>query len=253
MLPIDLNGRRALVTGASRGVGRSIAVMLATAGADVGIGYRSRRDEAEAVAAEVRGLGGRAFVEGGDLADPETSRRSVERAVEAFGGLDVFVGNAGVWPPEDVPLHDLEPARWRRTLSINLDGVYHGLRAAIPHLTDGGRVVLVGSTAGRRGEAGHADYAAAKGALQALVKSLAVELGPRRITVNCVAPGWIDTEMCAAPFSGGGRERIEATIPLGRVASPEDVAGPVVFLCSGLARHVTGEIFDVNGGSVLCG
>jgi 3-oxoacyl-[acyl-carrier protein] reductase len=117
----------------------------------------------------------------------------------------------------------------------------------------GGRVVLVGSTAGQRGEAGHADYAASKGALISFVKSIALELAPRRITANCVAPGWIDTDMVTEPFAGGGRARIEAEIPLGRVATADDVAWPILFLCSGEARHITGEVLNVNGGSVLCG
>jgi 3-oxoacyl-[acyl-carrier protein] reductase len=128
-------------------------------------------------------------------------------------------------------------------------------RAAIPHLADGGRVVLVSSTAGQRGEAGHADYAATKGAVISLTKSLAVELAPR-IAVNCVAPGWVDTDMSREPYerdAGRGRREIERTIPVGRVASAEEVAGPILFLCSDLARHVTGEVLNVNGGSVLCG
>jgi 3-oxoacyl-[acyl-carrier protein] reductase len=114
-------------------------------------------------------------------------------------------------------------------------------------------MVLVASTAGQRGEAFHADYAATKGAVISMTKSLVGELAPRDVTVNCVAPGWVDTEMCAEPYANGGRERIASTIPLGRVACPEDIAGPIVFLCSPLARHVTGEILNVNGGSVLCG
>jgi 3-oxoacyl-[acyl-carrier protein] reductase len=120
-------------------------------------------------------------------------------------------------------------------------------------LSDGGRIVAVGSTAGQRGEADHADYAASKGAMISFVKSICIELAPRDITVNCVAPGWVDTEMAAEPYAGGGRARIAAAIPLGRVASPDDIAGPIVFLCSPLARHITGEVVNVNGGSVLCG
>jgi 3-oxoacyl-[acyl-carrier protein] reductase len=144
-------------------------------------------------------------------------------------------------------------AQWRRTLAANLDSIFYTTRAAARMIADGGRIVLVSSTAGQRGEAGHGDYAATKGAIISLVKGVAVELAKRDITVNCVAPGWIDTEMCDIPFAGGGRERIEAGIPLGRVASAEDVAGPIVFLCSPLARHITGEVLNVNGGSVLCG
>lgn|SRR5690606_15839900 len=253
MVTLDLEGKRALVTGGSRGVGRATALLLARAGADVGITYRARREEAEAVVADIERLGRRAWAEGGDLTDPEFVERVFGRVDAIFDGLDVFVGNAGIWPPDHVPIERMEPEQWRRTLALNLDSVIRCTQEAARRLGPGGRIVLIGSTAGQRGEAGHADYAASKGAVMSFVKSVAVELAPRDITVNCVAPGWIDTEMCEEPFSGGGRARIEAGIPLGRVASAEDVAGPIVFLCSRLARHVTGEVLNVNGGSVLCG
>jgi 3-oxoacyl-[acyl-carrier protein] reductase len=252
-LSIDLAGRRAIVTGGSRGVGRATALLLAAAGADVAIGYRSRSEEADVTVAALHALGVRAFAERGDLTEPEAADRLVARAVEEFGGVDIFVGNAGVWPPEDAPIASMSDAQWHATVAANLHAIFYTTRAAARVLGNDGRVVLVGSTAGQRGEAGHADYAATKGALISLVKGVAIELAPRGITVNCVAPGWIDTEMAAAPYSAGGRARIEAGIPLGRVASAEDVAGPIVFLCSELARHITGEILNVNGGSVLCG
>jgi 3-oxoacyl-[acyl-carrier protein] reductase len=253
MLSIDLKGRRALVTGGSRGVGRATARMLGQAGAHVGIGYRSRGDEADAVVAELRAMGVDAWAEAGDLADPEAAERLVARAQGTFGGLDIFIGNAGIWPPEDTPIAAMSDGQWRRTMAVNLDAIFYTARAAARALAPGGRMVLVGSTAGQRGEPGHADYAATKGALISLVKGVAIELASRDITVNCVAPGWVDTEMCEVPYSGAGRERIEAAIPLGRVASAEDIAGPIVFLCSRFARHITGEIVNVNGGSVLCG
>jgi len=173
--------------------------------------------------------------------------------LDALGGVDIYVGNSGVWPDLPVPVVDLEDDRWRSTMALNLDGIFYGCQAAARLLSDGGRIVLVSSTAGQRGEAFHADYAASKGAVIAFVKSLAVELAPRGITVNTVAPGWVDTEAVSRPFAGDGRRQIEAAIPLGRVASPEDIAGPIAFLCSHLARHVTGEVINVNGGSVLCG
>ncbi len=249
---IDLAGRTALVTGGSRGVGRATALLLARAGADVAITCRSRVAEAEEAAAGIRGYGRRAAVLTGDLREPATAGRFVSEAVHALGKLDFLVANAGVWPADSVPLPALDPERWRTTLGVNLDGVFFIVRAVLPMLRTGGTVVLVSSTAGQRGEAGHADYAASKGALIALTKSLAVECAPA-ITVNCVAPGWIDTDMAGDAYAHGGRERINATIPLGRVASADDVAGPILFLCSPLARHITGEILNVNGGSVLCG
>ncbi|MGH8310212.1 MAG: SDR family NAD(P)-dependent oxidoreductase, partial [Steroidobacteraceae bacterium] len=143
--------------------------------------------------------------------------------------------------------------RWSRTMAENVDAMFFTTRAALGSLSRGGRVVLVSSTAGQRGESFHADYAASKGAMISYVKSLAVEVAPRDITVNAVAPGWVDTDMVAPVFSTGGRGQIAAAIPLGRVATADDIAGPIVFLCSPLARHITGEILNVNGGSVLCG
>jgi 3-oxoacyl-[acyl-carrier protein] reductase len=177
----------------------------------------------------------------------------VDVAATGLGGLDFFVGNAGIWICDDVALRDMDDARWHRTMVENVDSVFFTTRAALRVIGDGGRIVLVSSTAGQRGEALHADYAASKGAMISFVKSLAPELGARGITVNSVAPGWVDTEMCAEPFANGGRDRIAAGIPLRRIATPRDIAGPIVFLCSELARHITGEIVNVNGGSVLCG
>jgi 3-oxoacyl-[acyl-carrier protein] reductase len=249
---IALANQRVLITGGSRGIGRATALLFARAGADVGITFHSRQADAEAVAREIRALGRKAFVAGGDLADPVVVQRAFRECKAAFGGLDCFVANAGIWPVEEVALQKLTDQRWRSTLSQNLDAVFLTTRAALGLMGKGGRVVLVSSTAGQRGEAFHADYAATKGALISLTKSLAVECAPD-ITVNCVAPGWVDTEMSTIPYADGGRERIAATIPLRRIPPPEDIAGPILFLCSSLARHVTGEILNVNGGSVLCG
>jgi 3-oxoacyl-[acyl-carrier protein] reductase len=253
MLGIDLTGKRALVTGGSRGVGAATARMLGRAGCHVALSYRSRAAEADAVVAELSALGVRAFAEAGELADPAAVETLFDRVRQEFGGLDILVANAGIWPPADIPIASMTDEQWRRTMAVNLDAVFYTTRAAAGMLADGGRIVVVGSTAGQRGEAGHADYAASKGALLSLIKGVAVELAPRDITVNCVAPGWIDTEMAAIPYTDGGRAAIEAGIPLGRVASADDVAGPIVFLCSPLARHITGEVVNVNGGSVLCG
>jgi 3-oxoacyl-[acyl-carrier protein] reductase len=249
---LRLQDRVALVTGGSRGIGRATALLLARLGADVGITYHTRKADADAVTRDIRALGRKAFAAGGDLADGAVVERVFREFKACFGRLDLFVANAGVWPAEDVPLRDLDEARWRSVMAANLDAVFLTTRAALRLMSPGGRVVLVGSTAGQRGEAQHADYAASKGALIALTKSLAIECAPG-ITVNCVAPGWVDTEMAAQPYAGGGRARIEQGIPLQRVASAEDVAGPIAFLLSDLARHITGEILNVNGGSVLCG
>jgi 3-oxoacyl-[acyl-carrier protein] reductase len=170
-----------------------------------------------------------------------------------MGGVDLFVGNAGIWPPDDVPVAEMTDAQWVNTMRQNLDSMFFTARAAARVIGEGGRIVLVASTAGQRGEANHADYAASKGAMISFVKSLAIELAPRGITVNSVAPGWVDTEMCAPVFNQGARAAIEQGIPLRRLATARDIAGPIAFLCSDLARHITGEIVNVNGGAVLCG
>ncbi len=233
---IDLAGKRAFVTGGGRGIGRATTLLLERAGARVVVGYRDRKPGPNSV--------------GGDLGDAVVARRVVGDVVKSLGGLDILVVNHGVWPPDDVPLAQMTDAQWEGTRRANLDGAVYVCRAAIPQLAPGGTIVLVSSTAGQRGEAFHADYAATKGAVIALTKALAVELAPQ-ITVNCVAPGWVDTEMSEATLRSN--PTILKTIPLGRVASADDIAGPIVFLCSPLARHITGEILNVNGGSVLCG
>ena len=250
---IDLRGKRALVTGGSRGIGAAVSRMLAMAGADVGIAYRSRKADADSLVAEMQALGVRSFAQSGDLSTREANDSFVLAGVEKLGGVDIFVGNSGVWPPNPVDVESLDDERWRSTMSANLDGMFFAARAVASVLPAGGRIIFVSSTAGQRGEAGHSDYAATKGAMISFVKSLAVELGPRDVTVNCVAPGWVDTEAVEIPFAGEGRARIEAAIPLRRVATAADIAGPILFLASGLARHVTGEVLNVNGGSVLCG
>lgn len=250
---LDLRGKTAVVTGGSRGVGRATALLLARAGAAVGIGYRSREKDALETVKALEALGAKAWAEAGDLGNPSDADRLFRRADEEFDGLDIFVGNAGIWPPESIPISEMSDDHWRNTIQANLDSIFYTTRAAARRIRDNGRIVLVGSTAGQRGEAFHVDYAATKGAVISMVKGLCVEMGSRGITVNCVAPGWIDTEM-AHPAMGGDRTAaIVAGIPLGRIPPAADIAGPIVFLCSELARHITGEILNVNGGAVLVG
>lgn len=253
---IDLTGQVALVTGGSRGIGAATVKLLARAGASVAFTYHTREDDAKRVDEAVRRDNGRAKRLQADVAKREDCERVVQETVAAFGRLDMFVANAGIWPVEDVPVQEMTDARWQETLAVNLDAVFFGTRAALGVMPPGGRVVLVSSTAGQRGEAYHADYAASKGAVIAFVKSVCVEAAAKHITVNGVAPGWVDTEMARVPYErdeGKGKRDIEKAIPLGRVASAADIAGPIVFLLSPLARHITGEILNVNGGSVLCG
>jgi 3-oxoacyl-[acyl-carrier protein] reductase len=249
---IDLAGQVALITGGSRGIGRAAALLLARAGADVALTFHTRADQAESVARELQAVGRRTYVGGGDLGDPEVVDRLLAGIRREFGRLDMLVANAGIWPAEERRLPDISVGRWRTTLTANLDSVFLTIRAALPTMSSGGRIVIVSSTAGQRGEAFHSDYAATKGALIALTKSLAIECAPD-ILVNCIAPGWVDTEMSAPAFSPENRERIRQSIPLQRIPTADDIAGPILFLCSDLARHLTGEVLNVNGGSVLCG
>ena len=252
-LSIDLRGKHAVITGGSRGVGRATALLLARAGASVGIGYRSRDVEARETVRMLEDEGVTAWAEPGDLADPAEARRLFERVDEEFDALDILVGNAGIWTPDDIRIETMTDEQWSRTVATNLDSIFFTTREAATRMREGGRIVLVSSTAGQRGEAFHVDYAASKGAIISMVKGLCVELGGRGITVNAVAPGWIDTEMAESALEGEGRDEIARAVPLGRIATAEDVAGPILFLCSELGRHVTGEVLNVNGGAVLVG
>lgn len=249
---IDLAGRTVLITGGSRGIGRAAALLFARAGADVAISYHSRKAEADAVVKEIEALGRKGYAAGGDLGDAATAAAVVGGLIDRLGGLDSLVANHGIWPTDDTPLAGLDDTRWRRTMSANLDGVFYTLRAAIPRIRKGGQIVIVTSTAGQRGESFHADYAASKGALISLTKSLAIECAPD-IRVNSVAPGWVDTEMSWSAYQGDDRARVAASIPLKRIPSAEDIAGPILFLCSELSQNITGEILNSNGGAVLCG
>lgn len=250
---IQLDGRVAMVTGASRGIGAATARLLARAGCDVVVHYRTSRDEAAAVAADVERAGRRAWLLRADLGDLAAAHRLAAEVESHAGRLDILVHNAGTWTHG--PIESMSQATWSETMRLNLDAVFALTQAALPLLRRSAHasIVVVTSTAAQRGEAEHAHYAASKGALISLVKSLAVELAPR-IRVNSVAPGWVNTDMARSALAdAASRRSIEAAIPRGRVASPEDIAGPIVFLASDLAAHVTGEILNVNGGSVLCG
>jgi 3-oxoacyl-[acyl-carrier protein] reductase len=250
---IDLKKRRVVVTGGGRGIGAATAVMFARAGADVVIGYRSRKAEAEAVALECVSHGVRATAIAADLSQRGGADALCIAATATMGTIDVVVANAGVWPTEPEPIATMSDTRWHETATQNYETMFQCARAASRSVSDGGRIIFVSSTAGQRGEAFHADYAAAKGAMISLTKSLAIELASRQITVNAVAPGWVATDAIAPVVYGEAAARIAAGIPLGRIAEPSDIAGPILFLASPLARHITGEILNINGGSVLCG
>jgi 3-oxoacyl-[acyl-carrier protein] reductase len=250
---IDLSLRTALVTGGSRGIGRATAELLAEAGAKVAVNYRRDDRSAEDFVRRVRAAGGEALALAGDLSRPEEARQLVRDVLAAWGRLDIVVNNAGIWEEDRAGAGDLDT--WDRTFGVNVRGAFVLTDAAIgPIEKEGGSIVFVSSTAGQRGEARHSAYAASKGALISYTKSLAAELGPRGIRVNCVAPGWVDTGMTAEALGDAeSRAEIEKSIPLGRVGRPEDVAAAILFLVSDLARHVQGEVLNVNGGSVLVG
>lgn len=230
-----------------------MAELLARAGARVAVNYVRREAPANSLVREIRDAGGEAMALAGDVSRPEEARQLIRDVVAAWDRLDILVNNAGIWEEDEAGAGSLDV--WDRTLAVNLRGTYLVTDAAVPHLARvGGAIVFVSSTAGQRGEARHAAYAASKGAIISYTKSLAAELGPRGVRVNCVAPGWVETEMTSGVLSDrGSREAIERDIPLGRVATPADIAGPVLFLVSDLARHVQGEVLNVNGGSVLAG
>jgi 3-oxoacyl-[acyl-carrier protein] reductase len=260
-IPLALNGKVALVTGGARGIGAATVRLFRQAGAQVAFSYRTARERAEALAAECGGAEMcRSFTK--ELDSAAAGRSLVEETVAAFGRIDCLVVNHGIWPPEDAPIGTMDEQQWRRTLNVNLDSVFGLVQAAVAAMlrqsaSKGearGHVVLVSSTAGQRGEAFHADYAVTKGALISLTKSLSSELAPQGIYANCVAPGWVDTEMAApALATPAGREKIFGTIPLGRVARVEEIAAPILFLCTPWAGFISGEVINVNGGAVLVG
>jgi 3-oxoacyl-[acyl-carrier protein] reductase len=251
---IDLSGKTALVTGGSRGIGRACCEMLARARARLVVNYRVERPWAELVAGSIQEGGGEAFALAADICLRNEAEMLVDEAVDRFGRLDIVVNNAGIW--KGSPIDEMSDGEWAEMLSVNLTGTFNVIRAAVPAMKEQGfgRIVNISSTAGQRGEAMHSHYAATKGGVHSLTKSLAVELAPHGITVNCVAPGWTETDMTAESLTPGpGRDAILSTIPLGRAARPEEVAAAVVFLASDMASYVNGEILNVNGGNVLCG
>lgn len=250
---IDLRGKRILVTGGSRGIGRACCELAARAGARVAIGYRLERAAAEALVRSIVDAGGEAHCVAAELADRGEAEMLVDDAAERFGGLDVLINNHGIW--KGAPIDEMSDGEWNEMIGINLTGVFHVIRAAVPYLkaAGGGSIVNLSSTAGQRGEAGHSHYAATKGAIISMTKSLAVELAPHGIRTNCVAPGWVDTDMSHETLVGPQAEEIRAAIPLGRPGTAEEIAGAVLFLASPLAAFINGEILNVNGGSVLCG
>lgn len=249
-----LTGRIAIVTGGSRGIGKAVVELLASCGAHVVVNYNKDEDAAAATVNLAHSHGVKAIAVQANVAQVGEAERLVRETIEHFGRVDFLICNAGIW--EGAPVESLSEELWNKTLDINLKGTWAVCRAAVPFMKQQqfGRIVIVSSTAGQRGEANFSNYAASKGAQIAFTKSLAPELGPFGINVNSVAPGWVETEMTADVFGDAAqRDSIGKGIPLGRAAKPEEIAGPIVFLCSEWANHITGEVLNVNGGSVLCG
>ena len=246
---IDLAGRVALVTGGSRGIGRACCETLARAGAKVAVIYRVERPWAELVANAIREAGGDAFELGADVSRREDSEMMVDETVDRFGRLDIVVNSAGIWTASAVD--ELSDNEWNETVSVNLTGTFNVIRAAVPTMKErlSGRIINISSTAGQRGEALHSHYAATKGAVQSLTKSLAVELAPHGITVNCVAPGWVETDMTRDTLNGPDGDAIRAGIPLGRAGNPEEVAGAVRFIIEN--DFYSGQILGLDGGLTL--
>ena len=253
---ISLAGKAAVITGGSRGIGAATVRLFARAGADVVFSFRQDRESARQVEQEAKKHATRVESFRADLGRMADARKLLEFAGERLGHVDILVANAGIWNAEDVPIQSLSEQQWDEMARTNSKSFYSVAHYAVPQMIErrSGRIIVISSTAGQRGEAYHSHYAATKGAAISFVKSLAAELAPHNILVNGVAPGWVTTAMSKPVLeSRTGRKAALAQIPLGRPASPEEIAGPILFLASDLATFVTGEIVNVNGGSVLCG
>ena len=252
---IELTGKVATITGASRGIGAATAIKFAQAGIrGLVINYNHDRDAAQRVVDQCKRLGAEAITIRADVSKVAAVDRMVETTVARFGDVDILVANAGIW--KEAAIEKMTEREWDETIDVNLKSIYACCRSVSRVMIERrrGTMILVSSTAGQRGEPFHSHYAATKGAIISMTKSLAAELGPRGITVNCVAPGWVATDMTEDSLNDPKqRRRIRELIPLGRVATADEIAGPILFLASDLASHVNGEVLNVNGGSVLCG
>jgi 3-oxoacyl-[acyl-carrier protein] reductase len=257
-VPLSLDGRVALITGGSRGIGAAAVRMFVKAGARVAFNYQKAKAQAETLVRECGEKNCAAIA--CNLAGTDAARDLIAATTQRFGGLDILVANHGVWPPDEVPVDRMTDEQWRKTLSINLDSVFSLVKYSVSEMKktasseSPSHIVLISSTAGQRGEAFHCDYAATKGALISMVKGLSTELAPHHIYVNSVAPGWVDTDMSKPALQDPKTaEVVLSKIPLGRVGTPDELAGPILFLCTPLAGFITGEVFNVNGGAVLVG
>jgi 3-oxoacyl-[acyl-carrier protein] reductase len=252
---INLNGKVAIITGASRGIGAATATLFAQAGIrGLTLNYLRDQEAATRVAKQCTASGASVLVHRADVSRPAQVEKIVARTIKQFGAVDILVANAGIW--KEAAIEGMTEREWDETIDLNLKSIYACCQSAARVMLEQkrGTMILISSTAGQRGESFHSHYAATKGAIISMTKSLAAELAPRGITVNCVAPGWVATDMTEEALSDRKMIRkIRDLIPIGRVATPEEIAGPILFLASDLAAHVNGEILNVNGGMVLCG
>lgn len=250
---ISLKDKVAIVTGASRGIGKATALTFAQAGCHVIVHFAQREDAAAQVAKHASQFGVAAKTFRADIADRKQVAGMIDFTIKEFGKIDILVNNAGIW--KEAAIDMMTEEQLGEMMEINVNGVFHAITATVPQMKKQrtGNIINISSTAGQRGEAFHSHYAASKGAIISLTKSLAPELAPYNIRVNCVAPGWIDTDMSHDALQSDERDKILATIPLGRVGTPDELAGAVFFLASDLATFITGEVLNINGGAVLCG
>jgi 3-oxoacyl-[acyl-carrier protein] reductase len=249
---ISLNDKNVLITGGSRGIGAACVRLFHKAGANVFFTYKSDLVSANCLINEFNDNSPVAIQM--DMESEQSIIDGVNSIRKKEHRIDILVNNAGIWKYGEIDKMSLED--WEETMRINMSGLFLVTREVVPVMKGNkfGRIINITSTAGQRGEAFHSHYAASKGAAISFTKSLAVELAAYNITVNSVAPGWVDTDMCTEVFSNiDYKEEVRKGIPVGRIATAEDIAGPVLFLASELARHINGEILNVNGGSVLCG
>jgi 3-oxoacyl-[acyl-carrier protein] reductase len=250
---LDLKGKSVLITGGSRGIGAASVRLFAQCGANVAFSYHQNRDAAESVLNELNDTSGNHFTQKCDVGEFSDVIAFVNKSIQTFGSIDVLVNNAGIW--EYGAIDSMSEEQWQSTLHINLDSVFYFTKLVVAHMRKAkiqGRIVHIASTAGQRGEPFHSHYAATKGAIISFTKSLAVELGPLGIRVNCVAPGWVNTDMSREAIRKDG-DKIVQTIPLQYIPEAEEIAGSIVFLASDWSTAITGEILNVNAGSVLCG
>jgi 3-oxoacyl-[acyl-carrier protein] reductase len=251
---LTLHSKVALITGGSRGIGAAAVRLFVAAGAKVVFNYHAAKATADDLVRKCGAVNCRAVQS--DLSTTAAAQQLVSSAIESFERLDILVANHGIWPPEDAPIDRMSDEQWHRTIAVNLDSVFSLVKHSVAQMKKqgDGQIVLVSSTSGQRGEAFHSDYAASKGALISMVKGLSTELAGDGIRVNCVAPGWVNTDMSASALNDPRtRQEILRTIPLGRAGTPEEIAGPILFLCTPYASFITGEVFNVNGGAVLVG